>query len=105
MRKKIKKYIQTWKKQGYPKDIPNEVPEKLMQLKLAPSYKAICFAILRNDYPMKSLGCTPKKSKIYSELKRVEILQRKNSNENLQQKEKCIQSNTRTLRVYFPELS
>jgi len=76
MQEKIKKYINIWKLRGYPKDIPDSVPEKLMQLKLAPSYKAICLAILKNDHTMKDLGYTPKKSKWYSKLKQIEIEER-----------------------------
>ena len=76
MRAKVKSYIKTWKGRGYSEDIPDKVPERLMQLGIAPSYKAICFAILKNDHSMQSLGFTPKKSKWYSELKRIEIAQR-----------------------------
>lgn len=77
MDRKIQQYIETWKKRGYPEDIPDEVPEKIMSMQLAPSYKAICFAILKNDHPLKSLGFTPKKSKWYSILKKIEIEGRK----------------------------
>lgn len=73
MESKIQKYIDIWTKRGYDSDIPDEVPEKLMQLQLAPSYKAICFAILKNDHSLKSLGFTPKKSEWYSILKKIEI--------------------------------
>lgn len=85
MKTKIQKYIKTWKTRGYPEDIPDEVPEKLMQLGLAPSYKAICIAILKNDHPMQSLGFTPKKSEWYNKLKKIEIEGRtKNGNEKIQ---------------------
>ena len=55
-------------------DIPDEVPTVLMQEGLAPSYKAIAFAILKNDPT--ALGFVPKASKWYGELKRIEIQQR-----------------------------
>lgn len=61
---------------GYSDGIPDEVPLRLMQLRKAPSYKAICIAILKNDTSMASLGFTPTSSKWYSELKRIEIEQR-----------------------------
>jgi len=77
MKKKVLKYISNGKKQGYPEDIPDEVPDVLMNLNLAPSYKAIAIAIMKNDHSMKSLGFTPKKSHIYSALKKIEIEGRK----------------------------
>jgi len=76
MKNKINKYIETWLERGYSKGIPDEVPDNIMKLCLAPSYKAIAIAILKNDHPMKSLGFTPKKSKWYNELKRIEIEKR-----------------------------
>ena len=68
-----------WKRRGYPNDIPDEVPLRLMQLSLAPSYKAICIAILKNDHAMKSLGFTPPDSQYYTALKRIEIQGRNDS--------------------------
>lgn len=76
MKQKIEKYIQEWKKKGYCFDIPDEVPERLMQLNKAPSYKAICIAILKNDISLKTLGFSPKKSKYYDALKRIELAKR-----------------------------
>lgn len=73
-------YIKKWKKRGYPKDIPDEVPEILNRLNLAPSYKAISLAILNNDVSLKSLGEQEKKSKIYSVLKKIEIENRGHKN-------------------------
>jgi len=70
------KYNQIWKTRGYPEDIPEEVPEVLFRLKRAPSYKAICITILNNDVSLRSLGMTPKASKVYSELKRIQIQER-----------------------------
>lgn len=46
---KIDEYIEVWEGRGYPEGIPEEVPPRLTQLNLAPSYRAIAFAILRND--------------------------------------------------------
>lgn len=71
MRQKIEAYIAKWKLRGYPEDIPDEVPEVLMRLNLAPSYKAICLAILKNDISLKSLGFSPKKSIWYGKLKQI----------------------------------
>ena len=79
MRQKIARYIRTWKARGYSDDVPDEVPAVLMQQQLAPSYRAIATAILKNDHAMKSLGFAPDPSPWYMELKRVEISMRPNS--------------------------
>lgn len=63
---------------GYPDDIPDEVPISLMNRNLAPSYKAICLALLKNDHNLESLGFSAKKSEWYSAFKRVEIEGREN---------------------------
>ena len=73
METKILKYITQWRNQGYLTDIPDEVPDRLMQLQLAPSYKAIALAILKNDVSLGSLGFTGTPSAWYGELKRIEL--------------------------------
>ncbi len=70
---RVKKYILDWKTKGYPDDIPDEVPDALMKLRLAPSYKAIALAILSNDVGLSSLGFALKPSKWYSHFKRIEL--------------------------------
>ena len=77
MLKRLNKYISDWEGRGYPEGIPDEVPERLMALNLAPSYKAICFAILKNDVSLKSLGFSPPASKYYYALKGIELTARK----------------------------
>lgn len=77
MKKKINKYIYHWSKRGYPDDIEDCVPDVLMQNNLAPSYKAIALAILKNDNNFISLGFTAKKSEWYDRLKKIEIMSRK----------------------------
>lgn len=67
-------YLNLWTKRGYPDGIPDEVPIRLNQLNKAPSYKAICIAILNNDVALQKLGMNVKKSKYYHELKRIELL-------------------------------
>ena len=76
MVKKILRYIEDWKLKGYPKGIPDQVPNTLMRLNLAPSYKAIALAILKNDISLKSLGFTPTTSKYYHAFKQIEIAAR-----------------------------
>jgi predicted phosphoadenosine phosphosulfate sulfurtransferase len=74
--KRVREYIRNWMTKGYPDDIPDEVPHVLMKQGLAPSYKAICLALLSNDMNLESLGFTAKKSKWYSAFKKVEIEER-----------------------------
>lgn len=76
MRTRIRQYVRRWQRQGYPTDIPDAVPTELMRTNLAPSYRAICFAILRNDHAMTSLGFAPQPSPWYMALKRMEIAAR-----------------------------
>lgn len=76
MRDKIDKYIKEWRLRGYLDDIPDEVPDALMDESLAPSYKAIAIAILRNDHHMTALGFQAPKSIWYDALKRIEIKER-----------------------------
>jgi predicted phosphoadenosine phosphosulfate sulfurtransferase len=77
VRKRIDKYVATWKARGYPDDIPDEVPHELAKLRKAPSYKAICVALLKNDHALIALGFSPRKSVYYMLLKRLEIEKRK----------------------------
>jgi predicted phosphoadenosine phosphosulfate sulfurtransferase len=57
---------------------------ELLKLNLAPSYKSICMAILKNDHSLKSLGFEGKKSVWYNVLKKIELQNRnKNMNENI----------------------
>lgn len=78
MKGKINQYIKTWETNCYSNGIPDEVPARINELGKAPSYKAICMAILNNDYPLKSLGYYPKRSKYYDCLKRIELSARSN---------------------------
>jgi len=65
-----------WEKRCYSDGIPDEVPSRLTQLNKVPSYKQLCSVILKNDVNLKLLGYTPKKSKYYHELKRIELTER-----------------------------
>lgn len=76
MKIKINQYINTWESRCYHEGIPDEADERLESLELVPSYRRIAIAILKNDYPLKSLGFTPKVSPYYTELKRIEIAKR-----------------------------
>jgi predicted phosphoadenosine phosphosulfate sulfurtransferase len=70
-------YVKQWERRGYPEGIPDEVPDELTALKLAPSYKALAIAILKNDHSMQSLGFTPQKGPAYMAIKAQEIANRK----------------------------
>jgi len=79
MHKRINHYKETWAKRGYPDDLPEEVPPELMRLGLAPSYKAICLAILKNDHACASLGYSQPVSPWYSAIKKTEIESRQSN--------------------------
>lgn len=73
MIKKINAYIEFWESKCY-KEIPDEVPLVLQNENLAPSYKAIALAILKNDHSLESLGFQNKfKSDYYDLLKKIEL--------------------------------
>jgi len=72
----VSRWVEDWTTKGYPDGIPDEVPQVLMQLGSAPSYKAVALALLRNDMNMEALGYSPKKSEWYGAFKRVEIAAR-----------------------------
>ena len=77
MKNKILKHIKKWELQGYKNGISDEVPIPLMQNNLAPSYKSICIAILKNDINLLSLGYSKPKNELYGIYKRIEIAKRK----------------------------
>lgn len=62
-------YIQIWKSRCYNDDIPDYVPDRLMNSQRVPSYKAIALCLLNNDHSLKRLGINIKISKYYYELK------------------------------------
>lgn len=70
---RIVEYETHWKSRGYEDGIPDEVPCELMNLGLAPSYKAIAVCILKNDIELYGLGFSRKKTGWYSRLKRAEL--------------------------------
>jgi predicted phosphoadenosine phosphosulfate sulfurtransferase len=73
---KIEHYINDWEKKCYSKGIPDEAPVELEKNLLAPSYRMICLAILKNDFNLKSLGYSGKKSKYYDAYKKIELINR-----------------------------
>ena len=50
-------YVAAWQGKGYPDDeLPDEVPGRIASLCLAPSWRAVGVALLRNDVALSSLG-------------------------------------------------
>lgn len=74
--RKVYEYIRKWEGRGYTDGIPDEADARLEEMVKAPSYRAICMAILRNDAQLVSLGYNRPKSYYYMELKRIEIAER-----------------------------
>ena len=77
MQSRIESYIEKWKTQGYGCGIPDEAPARLEALNKAPSYRAICKAILSNDIILTSLGYSRPNCDSYGVLKRIELEERK----------------------------
>lgn len=74
VRQKIARYEATWIARGYPEGIPDEVPEALAAEGLAPSWKAVAIALLKNDMHLTSLGFSAPYSEWYGAIKRAERL-------------------------------
>lgn len=76
MAAQIRNYIEVWESRGYEEGLPDQVPAGLMEDNLAPSYKKIVFAVLKNDHTLQSLGFIPKQSLWYSAIKKIELDER-----------------------------
>lgn len=66
-------YIDSYLKKDYD-FIPDELDGELIDL--APSYKFICRAILKNDLHLTTLGYSKPKTEIYNTLKQIELNER-----------------------------
>ncbi len=77
MRSKLLAYIAKWERQGYPGGLPDEAPIELEALNKVPSYRLICWAILKNDVHLQCLGYSRPKCDAYMALKKIEIEERK----------------------------
>ena len=64
---KFRVFIKWWLARGYADGIPEEAPPELEAKKLAPSWRRMCKAMLRNDHWCKGLGFSQPKSKVYGE--------------------------------------
>lgn len=65
----VQRYLKLWMSRDYPNDIPDEVPEQLARENLAPSWKAIACALLKNDMLLTSLGFTTGRESLCGRLK------------------------------------
>jgi len=72
----ILKYVQQWKRRGYANGIPDVAPRRLEASCRAPSYRAICRAIMKNDVSMCSLGFSRPSSGWYDVIKKDELMRR-----------------------------
>lgn len=76
MKTKILNYINQWENRCYFDGLPDEVPQRIQELNKAPSYKAICMAIMKNDHCLETLGFSRVKSHYYNIIKRDELKER-----------------------------
>lgn len=75
MKTKIEKYIKDWEQKCYKNGIPDQAPDCIEKNCEVPTYRKICFAILKNDHNLKTLGFTEKRSISYNQLKRKELIE------------------------------
>jgi predicted phosphoadenosine phosphosulfate sulfurtransferase len=68
---KILLFEKWWTERGYPDGIPDEAPYALEAKRLAPSWRRVCKALLRNDYWCKGLGFTQHKSAAYEKYQQL----------------------------------
>ena len=80
---KVFKYIDNWKKKGYPDGIPDEAPFQLEKRGIVPSYRMICITLMKNPNNLEALGYAREKCNIYQEIKREEIYNRDTKNKQL----------------------
>ena len=69
--------MSTWMNRCYENDIPDLVPDKVMDSMRAPSYKAVAIAILKNDHNLHALGFCERDSDAVDYL--IEVRKNKNS--------------------------
>lgn len=77
--KRFRVFVKWWKKRGYPDDIPDESPQELENKGLAPSYRRLCKALLRNDYWCKGLKFSQPKSDVYKAFVKQKKAEKKNA--------------------------
>jgi len=73
IQKKIAYWVQSWKRKGYPEDIPDEAPTLLEDSGRVPSYRMIVKAILKNDKTLQTLGYGRSSCELYMLIKREEL--------------------------------
>ena len=68
---RITKYCKSWEQRGYEDGICYTVPDNIEKRNIAPSWKAIAKAILKNDYWFRSVNMTQPFSKTYGEYLKI----------------------------------
>ncbi|MDR0801905.1 DUF3440 domain-containing protein [Fluviicola sp.] len=66
--KKINKFMEYWKKNGFPDGIPETSDVKLEAQRKAPSWRRICKVLLKNDYWCKGLSFSQTKGEMERQL-------------------------------------
>lgn len=65
---KIEKFLEYWRKNGYPDAIPQAADPNLEARKKAPSWRRICKVLLKNDYWCKGLSFSQTKGEMQKQL-------------------------------------
>lgn len=66
--RKIDKFLQYWKKNGFPDDIPETADSQLETQRKAPSWRRICKVLLKNDYWCRGLSFSQTKGEMQRQL-------------------------------------
>lgn len=72
-RRRVELYLRFWEQRGYTLGIEDDVPEALFADRVAPSWRAIALALLKNDFSLLSLGFGVSPSEWYGILKRAAL--------------------------------
>jgi len=75
---RISKYCKSWQKRGYEDGICHAVPNNIEARNIAPSWKAISKAVLKNDYWLRSINMTQPFSKTYGEFLKIRHANKEN---------------------------
>jgi len=66
--KKINKFLEYWKVNGFEEDIPDTADTKLESLRKAPSWRRICKVLIKNDYWCRGLSFSQTKGEMQKQL-------------------------------------
>ena len=82
LKRRIKKYIKRWEREGYASGIPDEADYRLEAEKKVGTWRRVCKSLLRNDYWCKGMSFTQHKSEAYQ--KYLDLMKRRRKAWNME---------------------